>query len=100
MIKWQELAIKELSPDASYGGEIENNSLVNINWTNGTTPISLEDINSKAEEIKTAKEYKDLRKAEYPSWQEQMDMQYHDAVNGTTTWKDAIAKVKADNPKS
>ena len=35
----------------------------------------------------------------YPSWQEQMDMQYHDQVNGTTTWKDAIAKVKADNPK-
>ena len=35
----------------------------------------------------------------YPSWQEQMDMQYWDNVNGTTTWKDAIAKVKADNPK-
>jgi len=27
-------------------------------------------------------------------------MQYHDEVNGTTTWKDAIAKVKADNPKA
>jgi hypothetical protein len=26
-------------------------------------------------------------------------MQYWDNVNGTTTWKDAIAKVKADNPK-
>ena len=35
----------------------------------------------------------------YPSLQEQMDMQYWDAVNGTTTWKDAIAKVKSDNPK-
>ena len=35
----------------------------------------------------------------YPSIQEQLDMQYHDAVNGTTTWKDAIAQVKADNPK-
>ena len=39
------------------------------------------------------------RAAEYPSLQEQMDMQYWDAVNGTTTWKDAIAKVKSDNPK-
>jgi len=28
-----------------------------------------------------------------------MDMQYHDLLNSTTTWKDAIAKVKADNPK-
>jgi len=35
----------------------------------------------------------------YPSIQEQLDMQYWDAVNGTTTWKDAIAQVKADNPK-
>tara|TARA_B100000900_G_C20424277_1_gene652260 strand:+ start:657 stop:929 length:273 start_codon:yes stop_codon:yes gene_type:complete len=35
----------------------------------------------------------------YPSIQEQLDMQYHDAVNGTTTWKDAIAKVKSDIPK-
>ena len=40
------------------------------------------------------------RQIQFLSWQEQMDMQYHDAVNGTTTWKDAIAKVKADNPKS
>ena len=35
----------------------------------------------------------------YPSIGDQLDMQYHDAVNGTTTWKDAVAKVKADNPK-
>jgi len=26
-------------------------------------------------------------------------MQYWDEVNGTTTWKDHIAKVKGDNPK-
>ena len=39
------------------------------------------------------------RASAYPSLQEQMDMQYWDAVNGTTTWKDAIAKVKSDNPK-
>jgi len=36
---------------------------------------------------------------QYPSIKEQLDMQYWDAVNGTTTWKDAIAQVKADNPK-
>jgi len=35
----------------------------------------------------------------YPTWQEQMDLQYWDSVNGTTTWKDAVAKVKSDNPK-
>ena len=35
----------------------------------------------------------------YPSWQDQMDMQYKDLLNGTTTWKDTVAKVKLDNPK-
>ena len=39
------------------------------------------------------------RRTEYPSIQDQLDMQYWDNVNSTTTWKDAIAKVKSDNPK-
>ena len=39
------------------------------------------------------------RATAYPTWQEQMDMQYKDLLNGTTTWKDAVAKVKSDNPK-
>ena len=43
--------------------------------------------------------YKSQRRAAFPSLEEQLDMQYWDAVNGTTTWKDAIAKVKSDNPK-
>ena len=43
--------------------------------------------------------YDDARRGEYPPIGDQLDMQYWDAVNGTTTWKDAIAQVKADNPK-
>jgi hypothetical protein len=39
------------------------------------------------------------RDRQYPSIGDQLDMQYHDQLNGTTTWKDAVAKVKADNPK-
>ena len=35
----------------------------------------------------------------YPSIQDQLDMQYWDSVNGTTTWKDAIEAVKSENPK-
>tara|TARA_A100000172_G_scaffold65986_1_gene45521 strand:- start:44 stop:292 length:249 start_codon:yes stop_codon:yes gene_type:complete len=46
-----------------------------------------------------ANAYKRSRTKQYPSIKEQMDMQYWDSVNGTTKWKDAIAKVKADNPK-
>tara|TARA_R100000315_G_scaffold40978_1_gene17730 strand:+ start:510 stop:854 length:345 start_codon:yes stop_codon:yes gene_type:complete len=35
----------------------------------------------------------------YLSIEQQLDMQYWDAVNGTTTWKDHIAAVKAKYPK-
>ena len=28
-----------------------------------------------------------------------MDMQYHDNVDGTTTWQDAVQAVKDANPK-
>jgi len=44
--------------------------------------------------------YVQKRLKEYPTIQEQLDMQYWDKVNGTTNWEDAIAKVKLDNPKS
>ena len=43
--------------------------------------------------------YKTARQEAYGSWQQQMDMQYWDSVNGTTTWADHIAQVKADYPK-
>ena len=44
--------------------------------------------------------YADARKAEYPSLQEQQDMQYWDAMNGTTTWKDKITEIKTKYPKT
>ena len=46
-----------------------------------------------------ANKYKFSREEAYPSIQEQLDMQYWDSVNGTTTWKDLITKIKSDNPK-
>ena len=39
------------------------------------------------------------RQEAYGSIADQLDMQYWDEVNSTTTWKDHIAKVKSDNPK-
>ena len=39
------------------------------------------------------------RREAYPGIADQLDMQYWDKKNGTTTWVDAIAKVKSDNPK-
>jgi hypothetical protein len=54
---------------------------------------------AQAEALVQANLYKDKRAAEYPSLQEQLDMQYWDSVNGTTTWQDAINAVKAKYPK-
>jgi len=74
-----------------------------IEWINNTTPISKADIEAKMAELQTAYDnnaYQRVRATAYPSWQEQLDMQYKDLLNGTTTWKDAVAKVKSDNPKS
>ena len=43
--------------------------------------------------------YIQARQEGYGSIADQLDMQYWDAVNGTTTWQDHIAQVKTDNPK-
>lgn len=70
---------------------------------NGQTPIEKSILEAKREELQTAennRQYQYDREFAYPTVKEQLDMMYHDQVNGTTTWKDAIAKVKADNPKS
>ena len=53
--------------------------------------------NSKWDEQENG--YKSARQEAYGSIPDQLDMQYWDAVNGTTTWKDHIAQVKSDNPK-
>ena len=91
--------IKKINPTAEVS--VIGNDINQITWHNGTTPISKADIEAKMVEVQAdydAKQYQ--RDRVYPSIQEQLDMQYWDSVNGTTTWKDAVAKVKADNPKN
>jgi len=73
-----------------------------IEWHDGTTPIPKADIEAKMVEVQAeydANQYQRDRATAYPTIQDQLDMQYWDNVNGTTNWEDAIAKVKADNPK-
>ena len=43
--------------------------------------------------------YAQYRIDAYPSIGDQLDMQYHDSVDGTTTWADAIAAVKTKYAK-
>ena len=81
---------------------VSDDDIDTIVWENGTTPIPKADIEAKMVEVQAeydANQYQRDRATAYPSIQEQLDMQYWDNVNGTTNWEDAIAKVKADNPK-
>jgi len=47
----------------------------------------------------TSAKYAQYRRGAYPSIGDQLDMQYHDLVDSTTTWADAIAAVKSKYPK-
>ena len=65
-----------------------------------TQPYSWSQISAEQSALQTAYDAnKYQRDRVYPSWQEQMDMQYHDTVNSTTTWNDAIKAVKDKFPK-
>ena len=68
----------------------------------GVTKPTKAEVDAEVKRLKdeyNADAYKRERATVYPSIQEQLDMQYWDKVNGTTTWQDAIAKVKTDIPK-
>jgi len=67
-----------------------------------TQPYSWSQISAEQSALQTAydaNKYQRDRAEEYPSWQDQLDMQYHDTVNSTTTWNDAIKAVKDKFPK-
>jgi len=95
-------AILKINPNAVVIVRGTDINTCEIEWLEGTTPISKADIEAKMTELQAeydANQYQRDRATAYPSIQEQLDMQYWDKVNGTTNWKDAIAKVKTDNPK-
>ena len=89
-------ALQSLKPNARW--LLRNDTLV---WNDSiqTEPTTSE-LATEVTRLQT--EYDALqyqRDRQYPSIGDQLDMQYHDEIDGTTTWKDAVAKVKADNPK-
>ena len=95
-------AVQILTNQSAISGKTDG-PIEKINFKEGFTDLPTEEaIQAKLTELQTeydSKQYQRDRATSYPSIQEQLDMQYWDSVNGTTTWKDAIAKVKTDNPK-
>ena len=93
-------AILAININAEVNIKGDNLDTCEIEWMNGTAEISKADIKTKMTELQTTyNNNKYQRDRVYPSMADQLDMQYWDKVNGTTTWQTAIAKVKSDNPK-
>jgi hypothetical protein len=94
-------AIKSIKDDAEVG--VIEDDINKINWVDGNpTNITKEQILAKQVQLQEeydANKYQRDRAISYPSIKEQLDMMWHDKQNDTTTWEDAIAKIKSDNPK-
>jgi hypothetical protein len=93
-------AILKINPNAEVSVNAED--INQITWHNGTTPIHANEILAKQQELiaeYNAKQYQRDRAKEYPSIQEQLDLQYWDKINNTNNWEQAINAVKNKYPK-
>jgi len=91
--------------EAEYNSQVKFISGADANGTaifSDTQAYSWSEVSAEQSALQTAydaNKYQRDRAEEYPSWQDQLDMQYHDTVNSTTTWNDAIKAVKDKFPK-
>jgi hypothetical protein len=95
----------EPTTEAEYNSNVDYVSGADANGTaifSDTKPYTWSEVSAEKALLQTEydnNQYQRDRASAYPSIQDQLDMQYWDSVNNTTTWKDAVAQVKADNPK-
>ncbi len=95
-------ALLSLRPKASFTWNEETDVISNYSSLDSASIPTDSEIASEVTRLQNEynnKKYQRDRSVAYPSIQDQLDMQYWDKKNGTTTWVDAIAKVKSDNPK-
>lgn len=92
-----------LAIDSSAEVTIRGEDITRIEWPNGNpNNITVEQIQAKQAELEAeydTQEYARNRAKAYAELSDQLDMQYWDSVNGTTTWSDHIAEIKALHPK-
>ena len=102
------LAIRKTQDGGHAQVGVVEEDLNRITWHDGNpTNITNQQILDKQAELQVdfdAKQYqrdrtKRPKDGGYPSIGDQLDMQFHDQVNDTTTWKDAIQAIKDANPK-
>jgi len=96
-----ETALVKLRPGSSWS--LKTSAYEDVLWLDETTEKpTWEEIQAKIAELQAAydaNKYQRDRQPEYPSIQEQLDMQYWDRVNGTNNWQEAIQAVKTKHPK-
>ena len=99
-------AILKINPNAEASVNGSNINTCEIEWHNGTTPISKADIETKMAELQTEynnNKYQRDRAKEYKELKEQLDLLYHDMVadkgDKTGEWFKHIKAVKDANPK-
>ena len=70
----------------------------NVSGVAQPTEEQLNAVDSAADLSERQNAARAARRTAYGDLGDQLDMQYHDSVDGTSTWKDHVAKVKTDNP--
>ena len=90
------------TPDVDFRVEDDGSGAVIKEWNSASpqpTEADIEAADAEYQAEQTANQYQRDRAAAYASLGDQLDMQYWDALNSTTTWADHIARVKEAYPK-
>ena len=88
--------LSELPTTGSIVGMIEVEGEFDAAWTGQENCVFYENETITFTENSN---YAERRVAAYPSTTDQLDMLYHDKINGTTTWEDAIQAIKDAHPR-
>ena len=95
------LALQSMRPGAQW--VLRGDAYSGLEWLDQEQEKPNEqDVLDEIERLKLLQEdlkYRANRKEEYLTFEEQLDQLYWDNVNGTSTWADHIAQVKAKYPK-
>ena len=70
----------------------------NVSGLAQPTDDQLNAVDSAADLDERQNAVKATRRNAYGDWNSQLDMQYHDSKDGTSTWEDHVEAVKTANP--
>ena len=90
------------TPEVDFSLQNDGDGTYIAKWNSASPQPTVAEIESADAEWQAeydSQEYARNRATAYASTGDQLDMQYWDSVNDTTTWKDHVASVKNQYPK-